>query len=120
MLLGLYFTYVVIRVLVDPKSAPAIDPAEAAKYSPQQQIIMIIKNILPTLFNEFISLLKETSVAGYIALVDITRAGEIVRSRVWSMPPLVVSALIYLTLVLLLTRVQIWMERRLGASDRRL
>ena len=50
LLLGLYFTYVVIRVLVDPKSAPAIDPAEAAKYSTQQQIIMIIKNILPTLF----------------------------------------------------------------------
>ena len=79
-----------------------------------------VKNILPTIFNELISLLKETSVAGYITLVDVTRAGEIIRSRLWSMPPLIVSALIYLTLVLGLTQVQKHLERRFGASDRRL
>ncbi|MGI6403642.1 MAG: amino acid ABC transporter permease [Oscillospiraceae bacterium] len=79
-----------------------------------------IKNILPTLFNEFITLLKETSVAGYIALTDLTRAGDVVRSRVWNITPLIISGLIYLILVILLTKVQGVLERRLGASDRRL
>lgn len=79
-----------------------------------------IKNILPTLFNEFITLLKETSVAGYIALTDLTRAGDVVRSRVWNITPLVISGLIYLVLVILLTKVQDVLERRLGSSDRRL
>ncbi len=79
-----------------------------------------IKNILPTLFNEFITLLKETSVAGYIALTDLTRAGDVVRSRVWNITPLIISGLIYLILVILLTKLQGVLERRLGASDRRL
>jgi ABC-type amino acid transport system permease subunit len=79
-----------------------------------------VKNILPTFFNEFISLLKETSIAGYISIQDITFAGNIVRSRVWTMHPLVISAAIYLALVLLLTQLQKWLERRMGASDRRL
>lgn len=79
-----------------------------------------IKNILPTLFNEFISLLKETSVAGYIGVVEITKAGDIVRSRTWNFYPLFVSALLYLALVYLLTQVQNYLERRLQASDQRL
>lgn len=78
-----------------------------------------IKNILPTLFNEFITLLKETSVAGYIALTDLTRAGDVVRSRVWNITPLIISGLIYLILVILLTKLQGVLERRLGAGDRR-
>lgn len=78
-----------------------------------------VKNILPALFNEFISLLKETSVAGWIAVMEITRAGDIIRSRVWTFTPLLVSAAIYLVLVLGLTRVQQAIERRLAASDHR-
>ncbi|MDR2908906.1 MAG: amino acid ABC transporter permease [Oscillospiraceae bacterium] len=78
------------------------------------------KNILPTIFNEFITLLKETSIAGYIALDDLTRSGEVIRSRVWTVTPLVVVGLIYLALVILLTWLQTLLERRLGASDRRL
>ena len=78
-----------------------------------------VKNILPALFNEMIMLLKETSVAGYIGLEDITRAGDIVRSRTWTFMPLITSAFIYLFLVLGLTKVQKYIERRLAAGDRR-
>lgn len=78
-----------------------------------------VKNILPALFNEFISLLKETSVAGWISVVDVTRAGDIIRTRVWTYAPLLVSAVIYLVLVLGLTRVQQVVERRMAAGDRR-
>lgn len=78
-----------------------------------------VKNILPTLFNEFITLLKETSVAGYIALTDLTRAGDVVRSRVWNISPLIISGMIYLILVIFLTKLQGVLERRLGAGDRR-
>jgi len=46
---GLFLAYIIIRVIVDPKSAPAIDPLEAAKYSASQKVMMIIKSILPTL-----------------------------------------------------------------------
>lgn len=77
-----------------------------------------IKNILPALFNEFISLLKETSVASYIAISEITRAGDLIRSRVWSMTPMIVSALLYLSMVIALTKIQQLIERRLAASDR--
>lgn len=77
-----------------------------------------VKNILPALFNEFISLVKETSVAGWISVVDITRAGDLVRTRVWTYTPLLVSAAMYLTIVLGLTRIQKLIEKRLNASDR--
>lgn len=77
-----------------------------------------VRNILPALFNEAISLLKETSVAGWIAVIDITRAGDIVRSRTLGFAPLLVSAAIYLVLVIGLTKVQQTIERRLAASDR--
>ena len=77
-----------------------------------------VRNILPALFNEFIMLLKETSVAGWIAVTDLTRAGDIVRSRTFGFAPLLVTAAIYLVLVLVLTRVQQSIERRLAASDR--
>ena len=77
-----------------------------------------VKNILPALFNEMIMLLKETSVAGWISVIDITRAGDIVRSRTWSFVPLLASAAIYLTLVIGLTKVQEIIERRLAANDR--
>ncbi|MDR2884298.1 MAG: amino acid ABC transporter permease [Deferribacteraceae bacterium] len=76
-----------------------------------------IKNILPALFNEFIQLVKETSVAGWIAVVDITRAGDLIRTRVWTYTPLLVSAAMYLIIVLALTRVQKSIEKRLNASD---
>lgn len=78
-----------------------------------------LKNILPTLCNEFITLLKETSVAGYIALQDLTKGGDIIRSRTYSaFLPLIAVALIYLVMVLVLTRLIRMLERRLKRSER--
>ncbi|HPJ75969.1 MAG TPA: amino acid ABC transporter permease, partial [Clostridia bacterium] len=62
------------------------------------------KNILPALGNEFIVLLKETSVSGYIALADLTKGGEYIRSRTYdAFMPLIAVAIIYLSIVMLLT-----------------
>ncbi|MDD3429229.1 MAG: amino acid ABC transporter permease [Oscillospiraceae bacterium] len=79
-----------------------------------------IKNILPALGNEFITLLKETSVAGYIAIQDLTKGGDIIRSRTYEpFLPLLAVALIYLSVVLVLQAGVNKLERRLGKSDRR-
>ncbi|NLZ70280.1 MAG: amino acid ABC transporter permease [Clostridiaceae bacterium] len=78
-----------------------------------------IRNVLPTMFNEFITLLKETSVAGFIAVDDLTRAGNNIRSKTWSNQPLYAVALIYLILVLGLTRLLSVLEKRMRRSDRR-
>ena len=78
------------------------------------------KNVLPTLGNEFIVLLKETSVAGYIALQDLTKGGDIIRSRTYSaFMPLIAVAIIYLILVMFLTRMVGKLERRLRQGDNR-
>lgn len=77
-----------------------------------------VKNILPTLFNELIMLVKETSVASYIGLMEITRAGDLIRSRTFGFMPLFITAAIYLVVVVALTKVQQKMEKRLAASDR--
>ncbi|MDO5014613.1 MAG: amino acid ABC transporter permease [Clostridia bacterium] len=77
------------------------------------------KNILPALLNEIIALLKETSIAGYIAIQDLTKGGYIILGRTFSaFMPLIAVALIYLILVLLLTKLTGLIERRLRASDR--
>ena len=78
-----------------------------------------VKNILPTLGNEFIVLLKETSVAGYIALQDLTKGGDIIRSRTYdAFTPLIAVALIYLALVMLFSWLIQLLERRLRQSER--
>ncbi len=77
------------------------------------------KNVLPALCNEFIALLKETSVAGYIALQDLTKGGDIIRSRTYdAFMPLIAVALIYLTLVVVFTKLVQILERRLRRSER--
>lgn len=79
-----------------------------------------IKSILPALGNEFITLLKETSVAGYIAIVDLTRAGDIVRSRTLdAFFSLISVALVYFILVMGISWLLKKAERRLAKSDRR-
>ena len=76
------------------------------------------KNVLPALGNEFIVLLKETSVAGYIALEDLTKGGDIIRGRTFSaFMPLIVVALIYLVMVMFFTWLVGKLERRLRSSD---
>ena len=75
------------------------------------------KNVLPTLCNEFISLLKETSVSGYIALQDLTKGGDIIRSRTYdAFMPLIAVALIYLAMVMIFTKLVSLLERRLRNS----
>ena len=78
----------------------------------------VIKNVLPSLMNEFIALLKETSIAGYVAVQDLTKAGDIIRGRTFSpFMPLIAVALIYLSLVMFLTWLEGIVERRLRSSD---
>ena len=73
-----------------------------------------IKNILPALCNEGITLLKETSISGYIGIIDLTRAGDMVRAQTFeAFLPLVGVALIYLVIVLILTYLVSRLERRL-------
>ena len=77
------------------------------------------KNILPALANEFIVLLKETSICGYIGLMDLTRGGDIIRSRTYeAFMPLIAVALIYLALVMVMSHFVKLLERRLRSSER--
>lgn len=79
----------------------------------------VFKNVLPTLANEFIVLIKETSVAGYVAIQDLTKAGDIIRGATFSpFMPLIAVALVYLVLVMFFTWLVGKLERRLRASER--
>ena len=89
---------------------------------PQTMLYIIMpqafKNVLPALGNEFIVLLKETSVAGYIAVQDLTKGADIIRSRTYSaFMPLMAAAVIYLVMVMIFTYFVQRLERRLRNSD---
>ncbi|MBE6705098.1 MAG: amino acid ABC transporter permease [Ruminococcaceae bacterium] len=78
-----------------------------------------VKNILPSLGNEFILLLKDTSIAGYIGTLELTKAGNIVRSRTFEPYFSLLSvAAIYLVCVILLEQLIKYFERRMSKSDR--
>jgi len=78
-----------------------------------------LKNVLPALANEFIVLLKETSVSGYVALQDLTRGGDIIRGRTYdAFFPLLAVAAIYLVMVIGFTKLVSVLERRLRKSER--
>lgn len=86
------------------------------------QIIMpqAIKNCLPALVNEMITLLKETSICGYIGLNELTRGGDIIRGVTFdALLPLLVVAVIYLAIVMFFTWIMSKLERRLRESDMR-
>jgi len=79
----------------------------------------MFKAVLPTLCNEFIVLLKETSVAGYAGIMDLTKAGDLIRGRTFSpFMPLIGVALIYLTMVVILTKLVGVLERKLRKNER--
>ena len=81
-------------------------------------IPQMFKIVLPTLCNEFIVLLKETSVAGYVGIRDLTKAGDLIRGRTFSaFMPLIAVALIYLVVVIIFTKLVGRLERRLRSSD---
>ena len=90
-------------------------------YAQTMQSVIVpqaFKNVLPALGNELIVLLKETSVAGYIALQDLTKGGDIIRSQTYdAFLPLIAVALIYLAVVMLLTYLLGRLERRLKTNE---
>ena len=78
------------------------------------------KNILPAIGNEMIALLKETSVAGYVAVIDLTKAGNQIKNTTYDqINPILLVALIYLSVVLLMTWLLGILERRLRKGDKR-
>ena len=82
-------------------------------------IPQMFKAVLPTLCNEFIALLKETSVAGYVGVIDLTKAGNTIAGRTFEyFIPLLSVAAIYLVLVMILSWLVGILERRLRKSDR--
>ncbi len=91
-------------------------------YSETMRFIIMpqaLKNVLPAIFNEFIVLIKETSVAGYVGVQDLTKGGDIIRSRTYdSWTSLLMVAFIYLVLTLGLTRLEKRFERRMRQNER--
>ena len=78
-----------------------------------------IKNILPAIGNECIALLKETSVAGYVAIVDLTRAATNIRNKTFdAVNPIIMLAVVYLAIVVIMTKLLSVLERRLQRSDK--
>lgn len=78
-----------------------------------------VRNALPAMFNEFIALLKESSIVGYIGLIDLTKAGDIIRSGTYSaFLPLITVGLIYLVIVMIMTAGVSRLERRLKKDAR--
>ena len=79
-----------------------------------------IKNILPALGTEFIVLIKETAIVGTITVLDVTRAAQNVAVATFDyLPPLLITAAMYLVVVVILTKLLGTLERRLAQSDRR-
>ena len=76
------------------------------------------KNVLPALGNEFIVLLKETSISGYIALEDLTKGGDIIRGQTYNaFVPLMAVAIIYLIVVVFLSKMLALLEKRLKRNE---
>ena len=108
---------------VDSGQMEAARSLGMSKWQAMRTIIFpqAIKNVLPAIGNECIALLKETSVAGYVAVVDLTRGANLIRNLTYdAFNPIILSALIYLTLVVLMTKLLAKLERRLARSDRRI
>ena len=104
-----------------PKGQMAAAQAMGMTYGQTMRLIILpqaFKNVLPALANEFIVLLKETSVACYVAVNDLTKGGEIIRSQTYiqAMPLLIVAAL-YLIMVVFFSHLVSKLERRLRSSD---
>lgn len=91
-----------------------------SKLQAMYKVIMpqALRYILPAIGNEFIALLKETSVAGYVAVRDVTKAGDLIRNITYdALNPLMVVALTYLVLVMILSQLLKTFERRLNRLD---
>ena len=77
------------------------------------------KHMLPALLNEVIALLKETAICGYISLQDLTMGGDIIRSQTYDVfMPLIAVAIVYLVIVIILSRISSMLERRLKKNEK--
>lgn len=106
---------------VDPGQMEAGRSLGMTKLQATRKVIFpqAIKNILPAVGNEMIALLKETAVAGYVAVEDLTRAGNLIRNNTYdAFNPLIAVALVYLVLVIILTKLMGKLERRMRKNDR--
>lgn len=107
---------------VDPGQMEAGRSLGLSKAQTMLRIILpqAVKAVLPTYTSEFIALIKETSVAGYIAVTDLTKAGDMIRNATYNAwIPLLTVAAIYLLMTLGLTKIFSIFERRMAKSDRR-
>ena len=106
---------------VDKGQMEAARSLGLSKWQAMKNIILpqAVKNILPAIGNECIALLKETSVAGYVTVVDFTRAANLIRTNSGdAINPLVLSAVVYLALVILMTKLISMLEKKLKRSER--
>lgn len=79
-----------------------------------------VKNIFPAMCNEFITLIKETAIVGYVGLVDIQKAGDFIKSATYkAFPPLIATAIIYFVIIKTLTLILGRFEKALRKSDKR-
>ena len=79
-----------------------------------------VKNIFPAMCNEFITLIKETAIVGYVGLVDIQKAGDFIKSATYeAFMPLIATAIIYFIMIKVLTLLLGKVEKRLRKSDKR-
>ena len=107
---------------VDKGQMEAARSLGMSKWQAMRTIIFpqAIKNILPAIGNECIALLKETSVAGYVAVVDLTRGANLIRNNTYdAVNPLILVALIYLVLVVGMTKLLAIFEKKLKRSEKR-
>ena len=112
-----------IRSGINAVDKGQMEAARSLGLSKSQAMVKVImpqaiKYILPAIGNECIALLKETSVAGYVAVVDVPKAATNIRNKTYdAVNPIILLALIYLVMVVALTRLLAIMERRLRKSD---
>ena len=112
-----------IRSGINAVDKGQMEAARSLGLSKGQAMVKIIlpqavKYILPAIGNECIALLKETSVAGYVAVVDVTKAATNIRNKTGdAMNPIILLALIYLVIVVAMTQLLGLLERRLGKSE---
>ena len=109
-------------VAVDAGQMEAGRSLGMSKFQAMYKVVLpqAVRYILPAVGNELIALLKETSVAGYVAVVDLTRAGNLIRNNTFdAVNPLMAVAVFYLTMVVLLTNLMRKLERRLAKRDKR-
>lgn len=107
---------------VDPGQMEAGRSLGMSRLQTARKVVLpqAMKNILPAIGNEMIALLKETAVAGYVAVLDLTRAGNLIRNNSYdAVNPLLAVALTYLILVVFMTYLLKQLERRLMTGDRR-